>query len=238
VQNQYGLYFQKGNTVARLPANPEEYTIESPTGNTRYNVLDLGEIIIPRIPNLKSISLESYFPGDPEDPFALGGFKTPEYYIDFFENCQKERLPVRFIANRIGENGRPIFDTNIEVIVEKFDVIEKGGETGDFYYSVSLSQYRSFEPKTVTIQKSPATTTAVTTTQRATSNDVINVGDTVIANGKYWYSSWGNNPFGTANNLKIQVTRIVQNPNVASGQVYPYHIGQRGWLKKDQLRKV
>jgi hypothetical protein len=80
---KYGLYLNRKNTTIRFPVNPEEYVVEYPTDNTRYNVLDLGEIVVARIPNLKSVSWERYFPADAADPFALtsGRFRPPEYYI-------------------------------------------------------------------------------------------------------------------------------------------------------------
>ncbi|MCL1867242.1 MAG: hypothetical protein FWF82_07525, partial [Oscillospiraceae bacterium] len=226
MRNNYGLYFQKDNTIVRLPVNPDKYMIENPTDNTRYNVLDLGEIIVARIPALKIISWDGYFPNDYNDPFSVGDVKKPEFYIRFFEKCQDDLKPARFIVNRFLENGGKLFDTNMDVIVEKFDITEKGGETGDFRYSLKLSQYRNFSPKTVTIKPtvtaasaasgataSDSPTVAVATTQRAVADDVFNVNDAVIANGNYWYSSWGDKPFGTANNLRTTITRIVKNPN-------------------------
>ena len=249
VQTNYGIYFSKAGTTARLPINPEEIIIEMPTENTRYNVLDKGEIIIPRLPNLQQISWESFLPGSPE-PYVLtsGDFKAPEFYINIFESYQLDRKPVRFIINRYMEDNTPLFDTNMEIIVEEFTFTEKAGETGDFYYTLKMSEYRDFTPQVVTLAAPPAPppetpapaepepAVAVATPQRQTSDDVISVGDTVIANGSFWYSSWGARPFGTANNRQINVTRIIQNPT--SGQNYPILIGNLGWVKLDQLRKV
>lgn len=241
VATKYGVYFRKDGITIRLPVNPEELPIEYPTENNRYNVLDLGEIVVPRTPKLRQVSFEGVLPGDPDDPLiqTVGGFKPPEFYINFFKECQDKKEPLRFIANRYHENGGAIFDTNIQVIIEDFDAKEKGGETGDFYYTISLSEYRDFAPQKVNIvlpKVSASPAKAVATPQREVPNNVINVGDEVIANGKYWYSSWGAKPFGTANNKRIKVTRIIQNPT--KGQDYPVLIGVWGWVKMDQLRKA
>jgi len=235
---QYGLYFNKEGVTIRIPINPQEYTIKYPSDNTRYNVLGLGEIIIPRLPKLQQISWESYFPGAENDTLALisGGFKPPEFYIDTFKKYQASEEPVRFIANRVMEDGEAIFDTNIQVIVEDFEASEKGGETGDFYYRISLSNYRDYTPQKVTIRPVENNTVSATATeQRKVPNDVITVGDTVIANGRYWYTSYGESPFGNANNTTTTVTRIVQSPK--SGQSYPVCIGNLGWLQMSQLKK-
>lgn len=238
---QYGLYFDYNNTTIRIPVNPQSYTITYPTDNTKYNILDLGEINRIREPGLAIIQWDSYLPANTNEPFVLttGNFRPPAYYIEQITKFMKSKEPVRFIANRINEQGQPIFDTNIQVSIEEFEQLEQGGETGDFYYSISLLEYREFNPQIVNLV-APATVTAPTTATNTEQRDVpktqICVGDTVIANGRYYYDSYGSNPYGNASNLEIQVTRIVANPK--SGQNYPYHIGQRGWLKLDQLRKV
>ena len=240
VLTNYGLYFSKNGTTIRLPVNPEEFTIESPMENERYNVLDLGEVIKARTPKLKLISWECFFPGSPE-PYVLtaGEFKLPEFYINCISEYAEDGKPVRFIANRYMEDGGPIFDTNIQVLIEDFRQTEKAGETGDFYYSIQLAEYRDSVPQVVNLEppnEPEAPVVAVATPQRETAPDVISVGDTVILNGKYWYSSWGDSPYGTANNKQVQVSRIVQDPS--GGQNYSICIDGLGWVDQSQLEKV
>jgi hypothetical protein len=254
-----GLWFTKyrtgetgnqSNSPIRLPVNPTEYSVTKATDNTRYNVLDLGEIIVPRTPKLITFSWDGLLPGTDEEQFVVtkgNDFRPPQFYIDYFTLAQKERQPLSLSINRFNDNGTPIYDSTLWIIVEDFAFTEKGGETGDFYYSISLTEYRNYNPEAVTILEQPQSNmpvsigeetpaVAVVTPQREVSPVVICVGDTVVANGDYRYSSWGAKPFGTANNLTTTVTRIVQNP--VSGQDYPVHIGQYGWLKMEQLQKV
>jgi hypothetical protein len=154
VATQYGLYLSKNGTTVRLPVNPAEYIIGYQGDNEHSNVLALGEIVIPREPKLAVISFESFFPGKQADPYVqtAGGFQEPEFYITLIKGYMADKEPVRFIANRYYEDGSAIFDTNIEIIVEDFQVTEKGGETGDFYYSITLSEYRPYEAKKVELQ--------------------------------------------------------------------------------------
>ena len=56
------------------------------------------------------------------------------------------------------------------------------------------------------------------------------VGASVVANGRYYYDSYGGRPYGTANSLSTTVTRIV------SGNPYPIHIGHYGWVQESQLQ--
>ena len=240
-QTKYGVYFSKNGTTIRIPINPiSDFPFEYPSDNTKYNVLGLGEVIVPRIPKLKKISWESFFPGQPDEAFVLtgAGFKPPEDYINKIKEYQEANEPVRFIVNRYMEDGRAIFDTNMEVIIEDFTHIEKGGETGDFYYRISLSEYRNFSPRRVTVGTPNASgaVTATATEQRTVPNNVITVGDMVIANGRYFYTSYGESPFGNANNTTVKVTRIIQ--NATNGQNYPVLIGNLGWVQMSQLRKA
>ena len=66
--------------------------------------------------------------------------------------------------------------------------------------------------------------------KRSVTKKKIRVGAKVVANGKYWYSSYGAKPFGTAKNLTTEVKRIVK------GRKYPICIGHYGWVKESQLQ--
>lgn len=239
---QYGVYFKKGSTIVQLPVNPEEIPIKYPSDNTRYNVLSLGEIVVPRIPKLKTVEFDFLLVDDPSAILISdqSGFREPKYYIDFFTRCQTSKDPIRFIVNRYLEDGGAIFDTNIKVIVEDFEAKEKGGETGDFYCSLTLTQYKDYASEIVDIVLPTVPTgeaKAVSTPQRETPNNTIVVGDKVTVNGKFWYTSYGESPFGNGNNRTTTVTRIIQSPK--SGQSYPVLIGGNlGWVSMDQLKKV
>lgn len=247
-----GIYFtsEVQQMTVRLPVNPSEYTVTKATDNTRYNVLDIGEIVVSRTPKLIAFSWDGLFPGTNEEDFVVvkNDFKPPEFYIYFFTLAQKNKERLYLTINRFYDDGTPIYDSEMYVIVEDFSFTEKGGETGDFYYSIALTEWRNYKPSTVTIQEAPQnvdvveenqstdSAVAIVEPQRETSPTVISVGDTVIMNGEYFYSSWGEKPSNSTTNLTTTVTRIIQNPE--NGQNYPVHIGQYGWVKMEQLQKV
>lgn len=147
----YGIYFSNGTTTIRIPVNPEEFIIEFPSNNERYNVLDIGEIITPREPNLMVITWEGLFPYSVNEPYVLtkGNFREPEFYIETIQSYQTGLEPVRIIINRQNENGSISFDTNEKCLIDSFEIIERGGETGDVYYRISISQYRDYTPQIV-----------------------------------------------------------------------------------------
>lgn len=216
-----------------IPVNPEEISIKYPSDNKDYDVIGIGQVVVPRKPALKEISWESFFPASTSDPYVDADAYDPDEYVDWFENAMKKNQKVRLIITR-----DRLYDTNIRCIVSDFETTDKGGEPGDMYYSVTLREYRDYSPETVSIITTPAETAAdqnveaTSEADRPVETPVLRVGASVIANGQYWYDSYGAKPFGTANNLSTTVTRIVE------GNPYPVHIGSYGWLTADQLQIV
>lgn len=233
---EYGLYLEAEGRVYRFPANPERYKIEHSTANARYCVLNLGEIIQPRTPSLCAISWSGIFPQQGGHAAAVGGdapFYAPQIYIDLLVRCQTEKKPVKFIANRRMEDGSQLFDTNMQVIVENFVYEERAGETGDFYYTIQLTQWRAFTASTVMADSAPIK-------QRIVEKGLLTVGCAVIVNGKFWYTSAGARPFGNGNGRKARVSRILTADKV---RAYPIHIndesgGALGWVTAAQLQAV
>ena len=204
------IYLVFAGKKVKLPVNPEEIEIKNPTDHKTYDVIGVGEIVVPRKPSLKEVSWASY-------------------YLKYFENALKKKQICRLIITRSGGS-----DTNMKCIVSNFETKDKGGEPKDIYYSLELQEYRSYAPKIVSILKTPATgqasAEASTETPRAVESPVLRVGAAVIVNGEYCYDSYGGRPHGTANNLNTTVTRIV------SGNPYPVHVGSYGWVQESQLQ--
>ena len=237
---RYGLFVSGSGGSLQIPVNPEKYPIEKNNENGEYNVLGVGPIMIPRIPKLQVISWDGLLPGRDSDPYVAqsgGGWNPPQTYIDFFQGAMDSLEPIQFVANRYFENGEAIFDTNLEVLVTSFSYEERGGETGDFYYMVELTEYRDYSPITISVGAGGAATAQQ---PRSTPAGELTVGATVIANGRYYYTSYGEEPYGTANNLRAKVSRIIASD---PSRPYPVHItteggGWLGWLKKSQVRVV
>jgi len=244
VENKYGLYISREGTTLRLPVNPESYKISRDNNNSDYNVLGVGPIMVPRTPKLRVVTWSGLLPGraDMEAVLTGGGFQPPKFYIDFLQSAMDEKAVVRFVANRYLEDGTPIFDTNMEVLVTSFHTEERGGETGDFYYELGLTEYRDYSARTVTLRQSAPDQPVEAASQptRSVPPSQFTVGQDVIVNGNYYYSSWGAEPHGTFSGFRGKISRIIAtDPQRAC----PYHIttqsgGARGWVKRDQLQAV
>lgn len=242
---RYGIYFQKeGDLAYLLPVNPETLPVARSADNGEYNILGIGPVMIPRIPNQKRVTISSYFPGRPFSGMLIGqrGFVTPEEYIVFFENAMRSREvivyhPIRYYEN--GERFRGGDDDGFQCLVTRFDTEERGGETGDFYYTLELVEYREYAPQELTFQ--PASNGAVAATPeptRAIPAGQIVVGSTCVIYGRYYADSYGGGSHGSGNGRTVKVSRIVD-----LAQSNPYHVTTEsgralGWTAKGNLRVV
>lgn len=243
---RYGIFFSYGGRVIRLPINPEKLPVESQSDNQSYNVLGIGDITVMRIPKQRVVTIDGLLPARAtSQTLTLRGFEPPEFYIDFFRKAQTEKRVLTYTPAKYMENGTP-FDTSdsgFKCTVESFSLEERGGETGDFYFSLQIKEWRDYTPSLVTtrsvttgsdgVQRAEVTIAP----QRAVSGGQLVVGQSVIANGDYFLSSYGDEPHGTASNKPCVITRI------AEGRSYPIHIaneagGALGWIKKDGVRVI
>ncbi len=227
------FFFEFNNQVVQLPVNPEEIMITSSGNNKTEEIVKLGEINLLRQKKLETLVIESFLPNDADAPYVLtkGKFQKPQFYMDFFENIRKEKKPFRFI----------ISDTKINMLAAIED-LEYGLKAGDpdIHYSLSIKEYRPFSSKVVKItlpanKAEPTKVTPPPATERPKTGFAI--GDTVIANGNYWYTSYGDNPHGTFNNFTGKISHIVADKN----RKYRYHIttpsgGYRGWVAENQIK--
>ena len=246
--NNFGLFFTRDNTLVRLPVNPEKLPVARGNENDDYNVLGLGPIMVPRLPSLRVVKISSFFPGR-ITPMVLtpNEFKPPEFYIQFFESAMREKAPILYTPARYYENGESFMssDPGFEVLVTQFDTEERGGETGDFYYDLELTEYKDYSPQGMQTAQQAASGTSTTQPAQVTTEPSrgipqgqIVVGSTCTLNGAYYYSSYGDPPFASGNGAQVAVSRIVD-----LARAYPYHVvsasgGALGWVSGASLQVV
>lgn len=239
--NNFGLFFTRDGTVIRLPVNPEKLPVAKESENGEYNVLGIGPIMVPRIPALREITISSFFPGRVfSGVLTSGRFEPPEFYIQFFEAAMNDKATILYTPVRYYEDGTPFFtaDTGLDVLVTSFSYEERGGETGDFYYDLTLTEYRDYTPQTVQISSSLGGTVSTSESSRKMPSGQIAVGSICIANGPWYYTSYGEEPYGNGNGRRVVVSRIVD-----ASRAYPIHVttesgGWLGWMKRSALQVV
>jgi hypothetical protein len=212
-----------------IPVNPKELDIGRQAPPDNFDILGKGQIAVPQYRDLHSIKFKSFFPGDVSAPYTSDGTQKPKYYCDILEKAMENATIGRFVIKRPGG-----FNKNIRVIIRKFDTTDTGGEPLDIPYEIELSEYRPYKAEKVVIKKKKTEKgvkkIAVKKKQRAVEAPRLRVGASVVANGTYCYTSYGDKPHGTANNLKTEVKRIV------TGRAYPILIGAYGWIKESDLQ--
>lgn len=153
--NLYRIYFSRGGVVLPLPVNPGELPQERDTDHGSYDLLGVGGILVPRTPKQRVVTISSYFPGAESPSGTLAGrWIAPAVYMDFFQSAMDAKEPVLYTPVRVYESGIPFLgpDLGFKALVTSFHVREKGGETGDFYYDLTLTEYRDYSPRRVQVQ--------------------------------------------------------------------------------------
>lgn len=219
------IYLKFGRKI-KIPVNPDEINITHPSNNKTFQVLDKGEIVVPMPPGLTEVSFKSFVSNN-DEPFTDGSI-TPKTFVKTLKRAKDNRTKGRLIITRSG-----LFDTNIRCIIEDFDVIDKGGEPDDIYYSIKLKEYRDYSAQSVTFvnQTEDNTAQATATAERPMETPVLRVGAQVIVNGPLCYDSAGNPPWVAASGLSATVMRI------ETGQLYPIYVGS-GWVQESELQIV
>ena len=241
--NNFGLFFTRDGQVIRLPVNPEKLPVTKQADNDEYNVLGIGPIMVPRIPKLRTVTISKFFPGRPfPGVLTSGGFQPPEFYIKFFQSAMDDKVPILYTPVRYYEDGTPFMadDTGFQVLVTGFDYEERSGETGDFYYDLELTEYRDYSPQTMQVQQQAAGQPATATTEQ--SRDLpagqIVVGSVCVANGAYYYTSYGDEPHGNGNGRRVVVARIVDGSRPAPVYITTESGASLGWIAKSALQVV
>ena len=144
----YHIYL--GDT--ELPIPPEKIDLKISGNNKTLTLINNGEINVLKTPGLSELSFELLLP-QVQYPFAYypNGFQKAQYYLDILEKYMVERTPFQFIVSRVMPNGIPLYDTNLKVSLEKYDIKEDVKNGFDIVVSVTLKQYRDYATKVIEV---------------------------------------------------------------------------------------
>ncbi|MPM88019.1 hypothetical protein SDC9_135120 [bioreactor metagenome] len=215
----YAIFFDHNGVTYRIPTNPEELKITSAQANEKYEILGLGQVVVPTGMELREYAFEAEFPHSPRSYGETPGqFEGPYFYLNQFRAWREEKVPVRFIVQSDLSK-----DINIRVLIEELTITEKAGEEGDKYVEFKLLEYKAFVKKSVTVITSSngtriakvSTATSTTKNPKAGSTYTVQSGDTLWAIAKKVYGDGAKyTDLYAANKDKVK------NPNlVYTGQV-------------------
>lgn len=257
----YRVYFDvDGFEQISLPINPNEITVAFPGNNSNYDVEGIGEIIIPRLPKLASVTLESYFPRvGVHNPMANGNsWYSPEWYFTFFRRLQRRKETFKLTIVRGSDvyydynNGmqdpdiittdylETVFD---QAIILDISITDKGGEPGDLYYTMSISEYKDASPQTLAEISSQEVDSdgnilsqkMVIVPTRPVQRNTLFPGQAVEINGRVYTAedqardTWDQTR-QRANQLDRLVTRVL--PPSVSNKLHSVYVNGVGWVDK------
>jgi hypothetical protein len=223
------FFFEYKNLIIQLPVNPEKLAVSTSGDNKTETVIKLGEINLLRIKKLSTIDIQSFFPVNSEAPYIVtkGRFEEPGFYVDFFERILSDKGYFRFI----------ITDTEINMLMslEKWKYERRGGED-DVYYDLSLKEYKTYSYKNVELKNAGAALPQATVTDINRPKTGFSINNPVIVYGRYFNTSYGEEPHGSFKNFSGKISRIIPEKD----RPYPYLIigidgSSYGWVSKDQL---
>ncbi|MCQ5384266.1 LysM peptidoglycan-binding domain-containing protein [Hungatella hathewayi] len=212
----YSVYFKYGSKKYKLPVNPEEIKRSRELNIETYQVLEEGQVSIPSYCALEEYSFEAEFPSQDVNYMESGTEAEADYYEKMFRKAQKNKKPVRFIAsNDISD------DISVKVLVKSVEAVEKAGEEGDKYISLTLMEYKGSGKRYVAIQTPDATVkqeeTPLAENPAVTANKTHTVqsGDTLWGIAKKYYGN------GSQYQKIVSANPSIKNPNlIYPGQVF------------------
>jgi len=145
----YMMYLKK----CLLPVTPKDVKIKINGKNKKVTLINEGEVNILKKPGLTDVELECLLP-NVRYPFAVynSGFQKASYFLDYFEELKVSQKPFQFIITRAFPNGRALYDTNIKVALEDYQIIESADEGFDVKVKINLRQWKEYGSKTIAMQ--------------------------------------------------------------------------------------
>ncbi|KXG78292.1 LysM peptidoglycan-binding domain-containing protein [Thermotalea metallivorans] len=139
-----------------LPVAPSKLTLKVKNNNKTLDLMNLGEINILKKEGLTDISFTVLLPSR-RYPFSVyeNGFKEPSFYLGHFEKLKVEKKPFRFIVSRLSPAGELLFDTNILVSMESYEITESAENGSDIMVSIDLKQYRPYATEILNVVTTP-----------------------------------------------------------------------------------
>lgn len=197
----------------QLPVNPlDDLTFTVSSNNKTYEIVGLGDVMTLGNRKLVEVEIESLFP-DPAGGYgfmALPNARQPIEYVNYIQGKINARQPVRLILTG------PKTDINMLCAISSFKHRQTAGEEGEYYYALSLKEYREPQIKRV-VRQAAASATAAPVPQRteepqASGSYTVRKGDCLYNIAKAQYGAGGDwRKIYEANK------NIISNPNL----IYP-----------------
>lgn len=149
----------------QFPVAPAELSTKINGRNETTVLMNEGEVNIIKKTGLTDIEFEVLLP-NVKYPFSVypNGFQPATYYLEKLEKLKVDDKPFQFIVNRMMPNGNLLFDTNMTVSLEEYEILESAENGFDVNVRIKFKQYKAYGNKKINLK---ATTKASSTTNKA-----------------------------------------------------------------------
>lgn len=143
----------------QLPIAPSVMKLRVNNKNKTLTLMNEGEVNVLKRPGLTDIEFEVLLP-NVQYPFAIypEGYQPASSYLAKLEELKVSQEPFQFIVNRMMPSGSLLFDTNMTVSLEDYEVLEDAENGFDALVKVKLKQYRVYGTKKLNLKPSTTTT--------------------------------------------------------------------------------
>lgn len=154
------------------PIPPSKIKVKIKNQNKTLNLINDGEINFLKMAGLTEIQFDLLLP-QTKYPFAVysGGFKGADYFLTALEKLKTGKKKFQFILSRTNPKGKLLFDTNLKVSLEDYEITDDAQNGFDITVTVKLKQYRDFGTKTVVIEQPKPTQKPQATVQAPRQTD-------------------------------------------------------------------
>ena len=137
-----------------LPVTPGALSTKINGANQTMTLINEGEINLLKAPGLSEVSFELLLPHTAYS-FCNGTPLPIDAYLGKLERLMTEKKPFQFIINRTRPDGSLLYNSNLTVSLEEYEIEEDAEDLGfDVRVSVELKQWREYGTKKLKLSAS------------------------------------------------------------------------------------
>lgn len=211
--------------AVQIPIPPSKMQLKIGSKNQTMSLINGGEINILKTPGLAEVSFDLLLP-NVRYPFAqyIFGYRPAEYFLSHFNRLKTQSKPFQLIICRMTPRYEFLFDTNLTVALEDYEITEDAHNGFDVMVSIKLKQYKPYATKTLTFkEKADGKKTATAQKMRRISREIVKaykvatgqmslweICKTQLGDGSKWPEIAKLNNIVNPNNLIEQVIKLVK----------------------------